>query len=171
MKRIVLTAFLLTVLHAPLAWSHGEEKHPGTGRDVASAQLEVAPAAADAVAALERFSTALSAGNLEAAGAELDPSVLILESGGAERSREEYLGGHAKNDASFLKAAHITLKRRTAAASGDLAWVASESEIHATKDGKPLAIASTETAILKKTAAGWKVVHLHWSSRRLADAH
>jgi ketosteroid isomerase-like protein len=171
MKRVVFTALLLTALHAPLVLAHGEEKHPATGRDAAGAELSVAPEAADAVAALERFSTALSAGNLEVAGAELDPSVLILESGGAERSRDEYLGGHAKSDATFLKAAHLTLKRRTATAAGDLAWVGSESEIHATKDGKPLAIASTETAVLKKTAAGWKIVHLHWSSRRLSDAH
>ena len=162
---------LLVVLHAPLAFAHGEEKHSTPGRDAASAQVTVAPEATDAVAALERFSTALSAGNLEAAGTELDAGVLILESGGAERSREEYLGGHAKSDASFLKAAHVTLMRRTATASGDLAWIGSESEIHATKDGKPLAIASTETAVLQKTTTGWKIVHLHWSSRRLGDAH
>lgn len=171
MNRVVFTALMLTVLHAPMAFAHGEDKHPKTGRDAASAQLSVAPEATDAVAALERFSTALSAGNLEAAGAELDPSVLILESGGAERSRDEYLGGHAKSDAAFLKTAHLTLKRRTATAAGDLAWVGSESEIHTSKDGKPLAVVSTETAILKKTAAGWKIVHLHWSSRRKAEAH
>jgi hypothetical protein len=28
-----------------------------------------------------------------------------------------------------------------------------------------LMISSTETAILRKTGAGWKIVHLHWSSR------
>lgn len=171
MKNVAVVALMLTALHAPLVLAHGEEKHPQTGRDATSAQLTVSPEATDAVAALERFSTALSAGNLDAAGAELDPSVLILESGGAERSRDEYLGGHAKSDAAFLKAAHVTLKRRSATAAGDLAWVGSESEIHASKDGKPLAIASTETAILQKTAGGWKIVHLHWSSRRLTDAH
>ena len=100
-----------------------------------------------------------------AVGAELDPAVLILESGGAERSRDEYLGGHAKHDAEFLKAAHITLKRRTAQASGDLVWVGSESEIDASKHDKMLMISSTETAILRKTVQGWKIVHLHWSSR------
>lgn len=170
MKRVAFAALLLCALNAP-AFAHGEEKHPKTGRDGSSATLSVSPDAADAVAALERFSTALSAGNLEAAGAELDPSVLILESGGAERSSAEYLGGHAKSDAAFLKGAHVTLKRRTAHAVADLAWVGSESEIHATKDGKPMAVASTESAVLKKTTDGWKIVHLHWSSRRLSDAH
>lgn len=162
---------LLVVLHAPAVFAHGEEKHPTAGRDTAGAQVTVAPEATDAVATLERFANALSAGKLDAAGAELDPGVLILESGGAERSRDEYLGGHAKNDAAFLGKAHVTLKRRTAQAAGDLVWVGSESEIHTSKDGKPLAISSTETAVLRKTVTGWKIVHLHWSSRRLADAH
>ena len=171
MKRVVLTALMLAAFHAPAVFAHGTEQHPAAGRDTASAQLSVAPEATDAVVALERFSTALSAGNLDLAGAELDPNVLILESGGAERSRDEYLGGHAKHDAEFLQTAHITLKRRSATAVGELAWVGSESEIHTTKDGKPLGITSTETAVLKKTAAGWKILHLHWSSRRLSDAH
>ncbi len=157
------------VLATPAAWAHGNENHPAkrieAGRETAGAEQTVPPEAADAVAVLERFSAALSAGDLDAVGAELDPTVLILESGGAESTRDEYLGGHAKHDAAFLKAAHITLKRRTAQASGDLVWVGSESEIHASKDDKMLMISSTETAVLRKTAQGWKIVHLHWSSR------
>ncbi len=160
---------LALALAAPIAYAHGNEKH-GTaqvaaGRETAGATLSIAPEASDAVAVLERFSAALSAGDLEAVAADLDPGVLILESGGAERTRDEYLGGHAKHDAEFLKAAHIALKRRTAQTSGDLVWVGSESEIHASKDDKLLMISSTETAVLRKTAQGWKIVHLHWSSR------
>ncbi|MGH8500040.1 MAG: hypothetical protein ACRERV_14720, partial [Methylococcales bacterium] len=56
------------------------------------AQLNIAPAAKDAVAVVERFGKALSAGQLDKAGAELDAKVLILESGGAERTAAEYLG-------------------------------------------------------------------------------
>jgi len=160
---------LALAIATPAAWAHGNEKHPPkqieAGRETAGAEQTVPPEAADAVAVLERFSTALSTGDLDAVGANLDPTVLILESGGAERTRDEYLGGHAKHDAAFLNAAHITLKRRTAQASGDLVWVGSESEIHAIKDDKMLMISSTETAVLRKTAQGWKIVHLHWSSR------
>lgn len=160
---------LALALATPIAWAHGNEKHQPTqmeaGRETAGAEQTIPPEATEAVAALERFSAALSAGDLERVGAELDPTVLILESGGAERTRDEYLGGHAKHDAEFLKAAHVTLKRRTAQASGDLVWVGSESEIHASKDGKMLMISSTETAVLRKTAQGWKIVHIHWSSR------
>lgn len=129
------------------------------------AQLNIAPAAKDAVATVERFSKALSAGQLDKAGAELDAKVLILESGGAERTAAEYLGGHAKGDAAFLKTVHVQLMRRTAQVSGDMAWVASESEMHSTKDGKMVTILSTETMVLKRTDKTWKIAHIHWSSR------
>jgi ketosteroid isomerase-like protein len=165
-----MTALALALaLATPVAWGHGNEKHATAqieaGRETAGAEQTIPPEAADAVAVLERFSAALSAGDLDGAGAALDPAVLILESGGAERTRDEYLGGHAKHDAEFLKAAHIALKRRTAQASGDLVWVGSESEIHASKEDKMLMISSTETAVLRKTTQGWKIVHIHWSSR------
>lgn len=172
-KTLLLAATL--GLFAPIVFAHGNEKHEPAkttaGRDTGKATLSVAAAAADAVASVERFSSALSSGDLDKAADELDPMALILESGGAERSRDEYLGGHAKSDAAFLKTAQITLKRRTANASGDLAWVASESEIHATKDGAMVMIASTESMVLQKSGQGWKIVHIHWSSRRAGGSH
>lgn len=169
MKTKLLVLTLAFILAAQLASAHGNEKHEAApmvaGRDMSMAKLNVAPAATEAVATVERFSSALSAGDLVKATAELDPSVLILESGGAEHSRDEYLGGHAKSDAAFLKTARISLKARTAQASGDLAWVASESEIPAKKGETMLMIDSTETMLVRKTAQGWKIVHIHWSSR------
>lgn len=131
----------------------------------AEPQIDVPEAARAAAATVDRFFAALSAGDLERAGAELDPEVIILESGGAEHSAAEYLGGHAESDAEFLKGAHHGLTRRTARASGELAWVASESEMHAEKDGKPMTITSTETMVLRPTDSGWKIVHIHWSSQ------
>ncbi|WP_146908798.1 nuclear transport factor 2 family protein [Arenimonas daejeonensis] len=98
--------------------------------------------------------------------------MLILEAGGAERSAEEYLGGHAKGDAAFLKQAHVQLLRRTAAVHGDLAWVASESELHVSRDGKPVTVLSAETMLVRRSEEGWKIVHIHWSSRTKApDGH
>ena len=117
------------------------------------------------VAVVEQFSSALKAGDLKRAGEVLADDVLILESGGAERSRDEYLGGHATHDAAFLKDAHIQITRRTARMEAAIAWVGTESELHATKAGKPLTLLSTETMVLKNTSAGWRIVHIHWSSR------
>jgi len=129
------------------------------------AQVSIAAVAKDAVAAVDRFNAAIAAGQLDKAGAELDAKVLILESGGAEHSAAEYLGGHAKGDAAFLKTVHVQLTRRTAEASDNMAWVGSESQLHSMKDGKAVTILSTETMVLKRTNNTWKITHIHWSSR------
>lgn len=175
MNTKTLLLILATMTSASTAFAHGTEKHDApamtAGRDATTAELSIAPTAVDAVAAVERFSSALGAGDLSKAGAELDPDVIILESGGAERSRDEYLSRHAKNDADFLKSAMVTLKRRNAQASGDLAWVASESQIHAMKGAEMLMIDATETVVLRKRGDGWRIVHIHWSSRRAGGSH
>jgi ketosteroid isomerase-like protein len=168
-------AVVIAVAGASPLSAHEQQKQTATemspGRDVTEARLDVDPAAAAAVATVERFSTALGTGAIDKAVADLDPKVLILESGGVEQSRDEYLGSHAKADAAFLKGAHVTLKRRIARASGDLAWIASESDIHAMKGEEMLMIDATETMVLRRTADGWKIVHIHWSSRRASEPH
>ena len=131
----------------------------------AEPKIDVPAVAQAAVATVDRFFAALITGDVKRAATELDPQVIILESGEAEHSAAEYLGGHVKGDVEFLKSAQQTLMRRTARVSGKLAWVASESDLHAQKDGKPVTIVSTETMVLQSTAAGWKIVHIHWSSR------
>lgn len=133
-----------------------------------AARIDVPTAAESAVAVVERFGKALAAGEFKTVETLLAPAVLILESGGAERSRAEYLGHHAISDAKFLKGAHVQLQRRRARVAGELAWVGSESELHAGKDGKDgkaMTLLSTETMVLRKTGAGWRIVHIHWSSR------
>lgn len=118
-----------------------------------------------AVLVVESFGKALAAVDFKTVEKLLDPGAIILESGGAERNRAEYMGHHAIADALFLGNAHVALQRRTARVDGDTAWVASESEIHASEDGKPMILLSTETMILHKSADGWRIVHIHWSSR------
>ena len=123
---------------------------------------------ADAVAAsatVDRFSKALQSGDMKAVETLLDPEVLIFESGGAERSRQEYLGHHAAADAKFLKDAQIQLISRTGKRGGDLVWIGSESEIHTKGGDKPQTLLSTETMVLKKVGDDWRIVHIHWSSQ------
>ena len=128
---------------------------------------DIAPDAMPAVAVVDAFAAAIKAMKLEEAKALLDPAVLILESGGSERSRDEYMAEHAVADAAFMQNATQELRYRQAHASGDLAWVATESLLRGTDDGKPLALRSTETVVLRRTEAGWRIVHIHWSSRRV----
>ena len=135
------------------------------GNHAPSPDSQVAPQAQPAVRVVEQFSTALQVGDLKQAGSLLADDVLILESGGAERSREEYLGHHAVSDAAFLKGAHVQVKQRTVRVDGNLAWVGTESELHTSKDGKPLTLLSTETMVLRKVEDRWRIAHIHWSSR------
>ena len=126
---------------------------------------DISPSAADAVKVVDAFSTAIKAARLKDAGNLLDPKALILESGSSERSRDEYLQSHAIADAAFMQGAQQQLRYRQARAVGDVAWVGSESVLQTVKGGKSLVILSTETMVLRKGLDGWRIVHIHWSSR------
>lgn len=152
-----------TITTAAQSQPAAQASHPHPASS--SQKLDVAASAGPAVAVVERFARALAAADFKTVRTLLDPDVLILETGGAESSREEYLGHHAISDAKFLKGTHSEVKQRRARLAGDLAWVGTESELHASKDGKPLTLLSTETMVLKKTGNDWRIVHIHWSSR------
>lgn len=124
-----------------------------------------APAERPIVATVEVFGTALATGDMETVGKLLAEDVLILESGGAEHDRTEYLGHHAIADAEFLRGARIKVKRRMVRQSGELAWVGTEGEIETTKSGKPVTYFTTETMVLRYLRGEWRIVHIHWSSR------
>jgi ketosteroid isomerase-like protein len=115
--------------------------------------------------AIQGFESALRAGNFEAVAAWLDPNVLILESGGAERSREEYLASHARADAEFLKSVRGTENASTLKIRSDLAWATKTSELHFDREGVPAVADAAETMILRRGPDGWKIVHIHWSTR------
>jgi ketosteroid isomerase-like protein len=118
------------------------------------------------VATVDAFGAALHAADLAKVAELLDDEVLVLESGGAERSKAQYLAEHAGADAEFLREAHVQQTDRRAHIAGDMGWVGTESEIHATRDGKPMTLLSTETMVLQRSSGGpWRIVHIHWSSR------
>ncbi len=124
-----------------------------------------ATAAGSPVDTARALHEALSSGHANKVKALLDPKVLILESGGAERSWAEYAAHHLKADMDFLKTVTYELQRQIGDTVGDLAWVASEARMTGASKDEPVDIQSTETLVLKKATAGWKVVHVHWSSR------
>ena len=162
MKRLAFAALPLALaLTAPPA--HAHEPAPPTGTPAAVAGQDAA--LADAYATVDRFTGALKAADFDTVRELLADDVVVLEMGGAEHSREEYLGHHAIGDASFLGGATITPVHRSGRVDGAAAWVASESEITpaAGSDFKPQL--STETMVLRRDGHGWRIVHIHWSSR------
>lgn len=153
------TFAICALLAGPIAQAH----EPAATKGAASESIDRAAEAA--VRVVDAFSDAMRQGDLQRAGQLLAPDLVVLESGGVERSKAEYMAGHGPADAAFLKTVHVQPKGRTARAVGNLAWVASESELHMQRDGKPSVSLSTETMVLKKAGGDWRIVHIHWSSR------
>lgn len=164
-----LLAIALAFAAAPLAFAQTQPVDAGHAhaaeQSAVESKIDVPAEAGAAVAVVDAFGKALAAADFDRVEAMLDPAVIVLESGGAERSRDEYLSHHARSDAKFLAGTHSALSSRRAQVDGDTAWVASESELHTSKDGKPMTLLSTETMVLTNTPSGWKIVHIHWSSR------
>jgi len=150
----------------------GHHHHDGmeSGEDEESAppDAKLPASVADPAAAVDDFQKRLATGNTAGAAALLDPAVLIFESGDAEKSRAEYAAHHLPADAKFLAGAQVQVLTRQGGAAGDLAWVATESRIR-TSGPKPSNLFSTETMILERSHEGWRVAHIHWSSRPAHD--
>ena len=118
-----------------------------------------------ATSTVEKFHEALAAQNKDEVLAFLSPDVLIFESGGAELSRDEYAGHHLGADMGLSAATTRKVAEQQAGQEGDVAWVLTRSETSGTFRDKEIAIRGVETMLLGHTPDGWKIFHIHWSSR------
>jgi ketosteroid isomerase-like protein len=153
LKRSAALSLLLALIAsaAPLA------AHPG------HATPEQTPEAT-----VDAFHRALAAGHREEALALLAPDAVIFESGGAEMSRDEYANHHLAADMEFSAAAPARVLDRKQDSGGDTAWVLSRTEAKGSFRGREVHSRGTETMLLRQTAAGWRIVHIHWSSQAVA---
>lgn len=124
----------------------------------------VSSEAAEAASVVDAFHAALKAGDTSAALLLLAPDVMIFEEGGAERSRDEYASHHLASDA-FAAASDAAVSRRSGWADGDVAWITSEGRTTGQFNGRAVDRLTTETMVLKRHADGWRIHHIHWSSR------
>lgn len=116
--------------------------------------------------AVEGLHRAIATADRAVAAAVLAADVQIFESGAVERSRDEYLAHHFEADAKFAKTVTRKVTRHSEQVTGDVALVLAETETVGTYDGRPVALVGTETAVLRRDGNAWRIVHLHWSSRR-----
>ena len=140
---------------------------------IAALQLPVAALAADTaapVATVAAFHAALSRADRTAVLALLADDVLIFEEGGAELSRAEYAAHHLAADAVHAAATRQTVTRRIARAEGGTAWIATQGRTTGLHKGKPCDRLTVETMVLRNGADGWRIQHIHWSSRAPAKA-
>lgn len=125
----------------------------------------VAAEATEAATAVDAFHAALKAGDTAGALTFLAADVMIFEEGGAERSRDEYASHHLGSDAAFAAASEAAVTRRSGWADGHVAWITSEGRTTGQFNGRAVDRLTTETMVLKRHADGWRIHHIHWSSR------
>lgn len=111
------------------------------------------------------FHEALASGDKQAVLGYLDAEVLIFESGGAELSRDEYASHHLGADMEFSAATTRTVVDQRHEEVGQAAWVLSRSETSGTFRSREIDARGVETMLLRQTDDGWRIVHIHWSSR------
>lgn len=114
---------------------------------------------------VDAFHEALAKGDRDGALKRLDENVQIFEQGHVEHSRAEYAAAHLEGDMEFSSAVTRKQTARTGAIVGKLAYVVSEEAVTGTFQGKPIDSVSIETMVLQRSAAGWRIQHIHWSSR------
>ncbi len=114
---------------------------------------------------LAAFHAALQRGDSATATAQLATDATIYESGYAE-TRAEYLAHHLQGDIDFAKTTKTEVKASQQQCSASLCLVLHESETSGSYKGKPVRSRGLESAVLRRDGDGWKIVHLHWSSRK-----
>jgi uncharacterized membrane protein/ketosteroid isomerase-like protein len=147
---------------------------PGHLHAAGEAQPEEAPAASlerpeaspgSPEAVVDLLGNALAAKDEATVRALLAADVLIYESGGAERSLEEYAGHHMPSDMAFVAAMERQLTDRKVFIAGDFAIVTSMGRTRGTFRERQIDLLDTETMVLEKRDSSWVITHIHWSSR------
>ena len=90
--------------------------------------------------------------------------MVVLESGGVE-TREQYRAHHLAADIAFSRAVPSTRGPARVRVVGDAAWVSSTSITQGEFNGRAVNSSGAELMVLRRTAAGWKISAIHWSSR------
>lgn len=151
MTNMRTTIAMTAVLLAGSASLHAQESSP----DAAQAEVR---------AIVESYGRALASGDSLAALALLHEDVAIYEGGHAE-TREEYRSGHLRSDIAFASAVKRTVIRDDVLITGDAALYTSEYTAAGRFRNRDIDSHGTETMVLLRTADGWKIRHIHWSSR------
>lgn len=130
----------------------------------APASGQVVAAESEVRVAVEAFDHALAAGDSAAVLALLHADATVYEGGVAE-TREQYRAGHLRGDIAFLREVTSETLRDRVDVRGDMALYTSEYAMKGTSRGREVNSTGVETMVLVRTAEGWRILHIHWSSR------
>jgi ketosteroid isomerase-like protein len=132
-----------------------------SGTSVPAAQQTEEAAVRTVVA---RFQTAVSSGDAAGAMAVVGADAVFLEAGGIE-TRAEYMKDHLPADIEFEKDVPMKRSALRVVVSGDAAWTTCTTELKGTFQGRPIDSIGTEMMVLSRTAGGWQIRAVSWSSR------
>lgn len=149
---LVVPALIVGGAIMPLIAFPGAASAQGTGDSTAVA------------AVVERYHRALANGDSAAALALLADDAVIVESGSIE-SRQEYRSHHLPADLAFARAVKAARSPVRVALRGDVAWTTATSTARGNYRGKPVHSIGAELMVLTRSAGGWKISAIHWSSR------
>ena len=113
---------------------------------------------------VSRFHTAVTSGNAAAAMAVVGADAVFLEAGGVE-TRAEYEKDHLPADIDFEKSVPMKRGALRVVVSGDAAWTTCTTELKGTFQGRTIDSIGTEMMVLSRTAGGWQIRAVSWSSR------
>lgn len=116
------------------------------------------------LAVVEGFSTALAAGDSTAALGFLHPDLVVYEGGHAE-DLAAYRAGHLAADMEFAQAVGFDVVEEDLVTGPGMAFYTSEYTMAGTFRGREIDAHGVETIVLVPTDAGWRIRHIHWSSR------
>ena len=112
------------------------------------------------------FHEAIASSDTSATLAYLDSDVVIFESGGAEMSRDEFASHHMGADMAYAGATNRETTESQTTLAGDIAVVMNRTKTTGTYRDREINSTGTETVVLRKADSGWRIAHIHWSSRR-----
>jgi ketosteroid isomerase-like protein len=133
-------------------------------------QAQTADVDSAAASAVRAYHEALVAGDSLAVLRLLAPDALILENGD-RKTREEYREHHLQADIRFSQAVPTRRSAVQVIVSGDVAWASSTSVTQGTYQKRPINLSGAELMVLSRTASGWVIRAIHWSSRTLTSGN
>jgi len=164
--RTFVSACVLALSASAVGPAFAQTSAPATVPAVATQGAPVmSQEARDAVELVDAFAALLAAGQLEAARQFLAPDAMIVANGQTLGTRDRYIDGPARGDAAALRTVDRDILHREAWAGPGFAYVVTEKRLRtpgATNGPSEVVI---ETMLVKKTDAGWKIAHVHWSGR------
>lgn len=117
------------------------------------------------VLTVDAFHAAMGKGDAVGVADLLVEDAVIFEQGGAESSKAEYVEAHLPGDIAYSKGMTDTITSRRSTVDGRTAWVLTQGRTTGAYEGRTVDRLTTETMVLKKVKGGWRITHIHWSSR------